>query len=84
MLRDLVDILEVPEFGQRSAEYAVTQLKINSHKDAELLKKAKDMCYKKGFDEGRMIVGEFKGELVKDAKVKTKKLLIDSNQGAVY
>jgi len=44
MLKELVDIIEVPEFGQRCAEYAVTSLKINSHKDAELLKKAKDIC----------------------------------------
>lgn len=30
-----------------------------------------------------MIVGEFKGVSVKDAKTKTKKLLIDTKQGDV-
>jgi len=79
--RELIDIIEVPELGQRSAEFAINQFKVKSHKDKALLKQAKDLAYKKGFEDGTMIAGEFKGEPVKSAKLKTKKILLDSKQG---
>jgi len=47
------------------------------------LKDAKDLTYKKGFEEGTMIIGEFKGMAVKLAKVEVKNMLIKQQLGEV-
>ena len=36
-------------------------MKIKSQNDKEALAQAKDECYKKGFHEGKMIIGKHKG-----------------------
>jgi len=36
-------------------------MKIKSQNDKEALALAKDECYKKGFHEGKMIIGKYKG-----------------------
>jgi leucyl-tRNA synthetase len=43
-------------------------MKIKSQNDRELLDKAKEECYKKGFHEGTMIIGNFKGMKVAEVK----------------
>jgi leucyl-tRNA synthetase len=48
------------------------------------LEKAKDESYKKGFHEGTMILGNFKGSKVLDAKNLVRKELIDNEQALVY
>lgn len=82
--REIVDVLEIPGIGTSSASYALELFKVVSHKDSEKLKEAKDLTYKKGFEEGTMIVGDFKGMPVKLAKIEVKKLLIKSGDGDVY
>lgn len=47
-----VPIIEIPEYGNLSALYACDKLKVNSQNDKELLEKAKEMTYMKGFYEG--------------------------------
>lgn len=47
-----VPIINIPEFGNLSALYACDKLKINSQNDKDLLEKAKEMTYLKGFYEG--------------------------------
>jgi len=56
-----VPIIEIPEFGNLSAIYACDKMKVNSQNDKELLEKAKEMTYLKGFYEG---VSEEVGGLV--------------------
>lgn len=48
-------------------------MKIKSQNDKELLAQAKDEAYKKGFFEGVMLIGNFAGSKVADAKNMVKK-----------
>ena len=59
-------------------------MKIKSQNDRELLAEAKDEAYKKGFHEGVMIIGNFSGSKVSDAKNLTKKELIDRGDALTY
>jgi leucyl-tRNA synthetase len=48
------------------------------------LDKAKDEVYKKGFHEGTMVIGNFKGQKVSEAKALVKKELIEHGSALVY
>ena len=61
---DPVPIIRAPEFGDLSAIHVCDLLKIQSQNDKEKLAEAKEMVYQKGFYEGVMLVGEFKGKPV--------------------
>ena len=56
-----VPIIEIPEFGNLSAIYACDKMKVNSQNDKELLEKAKEMTYLKGFYEGVSKVLTYQG-----------------------
>ena len=47
-----IPIINIPEFGDLSALYACDKFKVNSQNDKDLLEKAKEMTYLKGFYEG--------------------------------
>ena len=81
---DPIPILEIPEVGQMSAEFACNAEKVQSYKDKDKLQRAKEFTYKKGFYEGRMIVGVAEGKLVQDAKPLVRQHMIDSNLAASY
>ncbi len=72
----IVPIIEVPGFGNLAAVKACNDLKIKSPKERILLDEAKELVYTKGFYEGKMIVGEHKGMLVKEAKPLIRQKLI--------
>jgi leucyl-tRNA synthetase len=59
-------------------------LKIQSHKDADKLKEAKDMCYLEGFYKGVMLVGVAKGQRVEEAKPVIKDHLLKEGSAIVY
>jgi leucyl-tRNA synthetase len=59
-------------------------LKIQSQNDEKKLEEAKGLVYLKGFTEGIMAVGPYKGEKVSTAKPKIRKELIDSRDAVVY
>ena len=71
-----IPIIEVPDFGNLSAVTACEQFKVRSQNDRDQLQEAKELTYKKGFYEGKLIVGEFNGQKVQDVKklVQTKML----------
>jgi len=81
---EVVEIISVPEYGNKAAEFACQTLKIKSIKDRDLLTKAKEMVYMKGFYEGKMLVGEHKGVSVKDAKPKIREYMLSTGQAAIY
>ena len=57
---------------------------IKTQNDKEKLEKAKDECYKKGFHDGTMVIGEYKGKKVTVAKNLVRKDLIDAGQALAY
>jgi len=81
---DLIEIIDVPEYGTRTAEKLCNDMKIKDQHDEHKLNEAKDICYKHGFNFGTMLVGEFKGMAVKDAKPLVLQKLLDNNQAVKY
>ncbi|KAF2405012.1 leucyl-tRNA synthetase-like protein [Trichodelitschia bisporula] len=81
---DILPIIETPSYGNLTAPALVKKLKINSPKDAKQLAEAKELAYKEGFYQGKMIFGEFEGRTVQDAKGLIRQRLIDSGDALVY
>ena len=81
---EVVPIIHVPGYGDTCAVRVCEDLKIKSQNDTELLAKAKEDTYKKGFYEGVMLVGEYKGKPVKDVKPIIRKQLIKAGQAVKY
>lgn len=63
-----VPLINTPTYGDLTAVTLCEKYKIKSQNDRELLDKAKDEAYKRGFHEGTMLVGTFKGVKVTEAK----------------
>ncbi|KAJ6847575.1 leucine--tRNA ligase, cytoplasmic [Iris pallida] len=81
---DVVPIINIPEFGDKSAEKVCGDLKIKSQNDKEKLAEAKRLTYLKGFTDGTMLVGEFSGKKVQDVKPLIKNALLESGQAVKY
>jgi leucyl-tRNA synthetase len=81
---EVVPIIEIEGYGNTSAVTMCERLSIRSPKDADLLKKAKDEVYLKGYYEGVMIVGECKGMKVIDAKPIVRASLLAAGHGLPY
>lgn len=81
---DPVPVLSTPTYGEMSAPALVKQLKIVSQKDVKQLAEAKELAYKEGFYNGTMLVGEFKGEPVQDAKNKVRASMIAQGVAFAY
>ncbi|KAL9113198.1 MAG: hypothetical protein Q9227_002533 [Pyrenula ochraceoflavens] len=77
---EIVPIIQTPSYGNLTAKYLVESLKINSPKDVTQLADAKDKAYTEGFYKGTMLIGEFKGRPVQEAKEKIRDALIKSGE----
>ncbi|KGO38378.1 Aminoacyl-tRNA synthetase, class 1a, anticodon-binding [Penicillium expansum] len=75
---EIFPLIDTPTYGNLTAPALVKELKINSPKDVTQLAQAKDLAYMEGFYKGTMLVGNYKGEAVSDAKDKVRKDLYDS------
>jgi leucyl-tRNA synthetase len=73
---EILPIIDTPAYGNLAAKHLVEKMKIQSPKDTTALAEAKDLAYKEGFYNGTMLVGEFKGQKVQDAKDKVRESLI--------
>jgi len=80
----VVPIIHIPEFGDKSAEKVCHDLKIKSQNDKEKLAEAKRMTYLKGFTDGTMIVGEFRGRKVQEAKPLIRTKLLEDGTAVLY
>lgn len=67
-----------------TAPALVQQMKIQSQKDLKQLAEAKEIAYKEGFYNGTMLVGEFKGLSVQDAKPKVRTAMINDGLAFAY
>ncbi|KAI4462763.1 leucyl-trna synthetase [Holotrichia oblita] len=79
-----VPIIDIPDFGTLGAVTIYERLKIQSQNDKEKLLEAKEILYLKGFYDGVMVIGEFKGKKVQDIKKSVQKLLVDKNEAVIY
>nr|CAD1838899.1 unnamed protein product [Ananas comosus var. bracteatus] len=77
-------VTSVPKFGDKSAEKVCNDLKIKSQNDKEKLAEAKRLTYLKGFTDGTMLVGEFKGKKVQEAKPLIKSKLLEAGLAVLY
>ncbi|KAL6504463.1 hypothetical protein OROGR_026386 [Orobanche gracilis] len=81
---EIVPIIDVPPFGNKCAESVCLQMKIKSQNEKEKLAEAKKQTYLKGFTDGTIIVGEFAGMKVQEAKPLIRSKLLETGQAIVY
>ncbi|KAK3670327.1 cytosolic leucyl tRNA synthetase [Recurvomyces mirabilis] len=81
---DILPIIETPSYGNLTAKFLVEKMKIMSPKDAKQLAEAKDLAYKEGFYQGKMIYGNFAGKSVEEAKPLVRQQLIDAGDAFAY
>ena len=81
---DPVPIIDIPGYSNLCAEKACDDLKVISQNDAVKLAEAKDICYKKGFYDGIMMLGSQKGKKVEVAKDLVRAEMIASGDAVVY
>ncbi|XP_028521055.1 leucine--tRNA ligase, cytoplasmic isoform X2 [Apis cerana] len=81
---DPIPIIEVPEFGNLCAVTLYDKLKIQSQNDKVKLLQAKEMAYLKGFYDGVLLVGQYKGNKVQDVKKYVQKELINEGKAVIY
>lgn len=81
---DPVPVISTPTYGDLCAPALLTAMKIQSQKDTKQLAEAKEVAYKEGFYNGTMLVGEFKGLPVQEAKGKVRERMIEANLAFAY
>ncbi|WVQ77118.1 leucine-tRNA ligase [Cryptococcus sp. DSM 104548] len=81
---DPIAVLTTPKYGDMAAETLCTQLKIQSQRDKDKLAEAKAETYKEGFYNGKMLVGEFKGLSVQEAKPRVRQQMLDAGLAVAY
>lgn len=81
---DPVPVLSTPTYGEMTAPVLIAKMKIQSQKDVKQLAEAKELAYKEGFYQGTMLVGQFTGLSVQDAKPKVRQAMIDAGLAFAY
>ncbi|KAL6284759.1 hypothetical protein ACE6H2_015688 [Prunus campanulata] len=81
---EIVPIINIPEFGDKAAEKVCGDLKIKSQNEEEKLAEAKRLTYLKGFTEGTLLVGEFAGRRVQEAKSWIRSKLMEAGNAIMY
>ena len=84
MIYDPVHIINLSGYGPLPAKDACEKLGIKSSKDKIKLAEAKEEVYSKGFYQGVLDIGPYKGQAIQEAKVKVKNDLINSGEALTY
>ncbi|KAG0084434.1 cytosolic leucyl tRNA synthetase [Podila epicladia] len=79
-----VAIINTPTYGNLAAPTICAQMKIASQKDKTQLALAKDAVYKDGFYNGVMVIGDYAGKPVQEAKPEIRKQLIEAGEAVPY
>lgn len=79
-----VSVINIPEYGNLAAVLLCEKLKITSQNDRIKLDEAKKEVYLKGFYDGVMIVGTYKGKKISDIKKQIEIDLIEENLAYKY
>ncbi|XP_069996006.1 leucine--tRNA ligase, cytoplasmic [Penaeus vannamei] len=79
-----VPIIDVPEYGTLSAPSICQTMGIKSQNDRDKLVEAKEKVYLRGFYEGTLLVGDFKGKKVQDVKKSIQDMLIKKKEAMIY
>jgi leucyl-tRNA synthetase len=81
---DVVEIIDIPELGTAAAAKVCKDMKIQSQNDTKKLAEAKQIVYLKGFTEGIMNVGPYKGRKVSEVKQIIKDEMITAGNAILY
>ena len=79
-----VPIIEVPGYGCLPGVAACEQLKVRSQNDRELLARAKDEVYLRGFYDGRLLVGAYAGQRVQEVKQRIRQEMLEAGEALLY
>ncbi|KAJ7026734.1 hypothetical protein C8F04DRAFT_104879 [Mycena alexandri] len=79
-----VPVISTPDYGDLIAPALIKSMKIQSQKDVKQLAEAKEIAYKEGFYNGTMLVGEFKGMKVEEAKPRVRERMIEAGLAMAY
>ncbi|XP_054718964.1 leucine--tRNA ligase, cytoplasmic-like [Uloborus diversus] len=79
-----VPIVNIPDYGSLAAPKVCEELKVQSQNDKDKLALAKDKIYLKGFYEGVMLVGKYKGQKIQDVKKLIQKDIINMEKAVLY
>ncbi|KAF0926934.1 hypothetical protein E2562_028421 [Oryza meyeriana var. granulata] len=81
---EIIPIIDVPGFGNKSAEKVCFDPKIDNPDEKDKLTKAKEITYSKGFNDGIMIIGEFNNRKVQEVKPLIKEELLKADMAVLY
>ncbi|KAI3914548.1 hypothetical protein MKW92_008847 [Papaver armeniacum] len=80
----VVPVINIPEFGDKSAEKVCMDLKIKSQNEKDKLAEAKRLTYLKGFTDEKMLVEDFADMRDQDAKPLIRSKLLENGQAVIY
>ncbi|XP_074598670.1 leucyl-tRNA synthetase isoform X2 [Brevipalpus obovatus] len=79
-----IPTVSLPGYGDLPAKEECEKLKIQSQNDTEKLTQAKEVLYLKGFYEGTMATGPYKGQKISDVKTIIRKEMLDRGEAVIY